>query len=47
VLRATFELVGFESGGIRVRIMDTNSKALSTTLGFGFMVEISQIGGGV
>jgi hypothetical protein len=45
VLRATFEFVGFESGGIRVRIMDTNSKALSTVLGYGFMVEISQIGG--
>jgi hypothetical protein len=46
-LRATFEFVDFEASGIRVRIMDTNSKALSTTLGYGFMVEISQIGGGL
>jgi hypothetical protein len=43
-LRATFEMVRFEAGGIRVRILDTTSKPLGA--GFGFMAEVSQIGGG-
>ena len=43
-LRATLEMVRFEAGGIRIRILDTTSKPLGA--GFGFMVEISQIGGG-
>ncbi len=42
--RATLEMVGFEAGGIRVRILDTTAKVLGA--GFGFMVEIAQIGGG-
>lgn len=41
--RATFEFVDFEAGGIRVRILDTTNKVLTSSLGF--MVEISQIGG--
>jgi len=42
--RATFEFVGFEDTAIRVRIQNTAQAALGA--GFGFMVEISQIGGG-
>jgi len=42
-LRATLEFLAFDAGGIRIRILDTNSKALGA--GFGFMVEISQVGG--
>jgi hypothetical protein len=42
--RATVELVGFEPSAIRIRIQDTTLKPLGSD--FGFMVEISQIGGG-
>jgi hypothetical protein len=42
--RATFQMVGFEATAIRVRIQNTSQAALGA--GFGFMVEISQIGSG-
>jgi hypothetical protein len=41
--RATVELVGFEASAIRIRILDTNLKVLTSTSGF--MVEVSAIGG--
>ncbi|MBZ5621152.1 MAG: hypothetical protein LAQ69_20860 [Acidobacteriia bacterium] len=43
--RVVFQFVGFEATGIRVRVLDTAGKVLAATLGF--MVEISQIGGGL
>jgi hypothetical protein len=43
-IRATCELVAFQPTGIQIRILDTASAAIGA--GLGFMVEISQIGGG-
>jgi hypothetical protein len=41
--RATVEVIAFAASGIWIRVLDTNLKPLGA--GFGFMVEISQIGG--
>jgi hypothetical protein len=41
--RATFEFVAFEAGGIRVRVLHDNNVVPAAQ--FGFMAEISQIGG--
>jgi hypothetical protein len=41
--RAVIEVVGFETSGIRIRILNTAGAPLGA--GFGFMVEVAQIGG--
>ncbi|MBV8899873.1 MAG: hypothetical protein JOY92_07150, partial [Verrucomicrobia bacterium] len=41
--RAVLEVVGFETSGIRIRILNTAGAPLGA--GFGFMVEVAQIGG--